>query len=91
VADRLARLEDVTARNPGRTLQQGFRISQVFSPLSQQRVATPSISPAKPTTSTTCRSVRTLAGGAGNGGNPGVYLLRVQTAAASVTQRVTLE
>lgn len=64
MADRLARLEGVTARNLGRTLQPGFRISRVFSPLRQQLVATPIISPAKPATSNTRSRVRTQAGAA---------------------------
>ena len=64
----------------------------MFSQLSQQLVATPIISPAKPATSTTRSSVRTQArAGSRQRGNHGVYLLRVQTAAASVNQRVTLE
>ena len=67
MASRLARLEDVTARNPGRTRQPGFRIARVFSPLRRQLVATSIISPAKPATSNT-RSQRHPLGDAGRGG-----------------------
>ena len=97
MADRLARLEDVTARHPGRALQPGFRISRVLAPFRQQLVATPIISPAKAATSTTRSSARTQAGAGGGQatgattGRPRGYLLRVETVAASVTKRVTLE